>query len=63
MADSSKKTREPTQSRNLVIRCMGNNRVPFQIDPQIGKADLNHAQFVSYLGVLTRSKVSILVPD
>jgi len=64
MADSSKKTREPTRLRNLVIRRMGNNRVPVQVDLQTGRAsNPNHAPFVSYLGVLARSKVSILIPD
>jgi len=64
MADSSKKTREPTRLRNLVIRRMGNKKVPVQTDPQTRRAsDPNHAQFVSYLGVLARSKVSILVLD
>jgi len=61
---SSKNTKEPTRLRNLVIRHMGNNKVLVQIDPQTSRASSpNHAQFISYLGVLTRSKVSILVPD
>jgi len=43
---------------------LGGARVLIDIDPQTGRAsDPNHAQFVSYLGVLARSKVSILVPN
>jgi len=50
--------------RNLIIRCMGNNRIPVQIDSQTSRAlGSNHAEFVSYLGVLTRSMVSIFVSD
>jgi len=64
MADSSKKTREATRLRNLVIRRMGNARVPIQIDPQTSRElGPNHAQVLSYLRILTRPKVSILAPD
>jgi len=47
-----------------MIRHMGSQKVPFQVDPQTGRASgPNQAQFVSYLGVLAQSKVSILIPD
>jgi len=64
MADSSKKTREATRLRALTISHLGGVRVPVDIDPQTGRASgPNQARFVTYLGVLARSKVSILVPD
>jgi len=64
MAYSSKKTTEATRLKGLAISHLGGARVPVDIDPYIGKAlGPNHAQFLSYLCVLARSKVSILVPD
>jgi len=38
MAESSRKTKDPTRLRNLVIRRMGINKVPIQIDPQTSRA-------------------------
>jgi len=64
MADSSKKTREATRLRAISINRIGGVRVPVYIGPQTSRASgPNQAQFASYLGVLARPKVSILVPD
>jgi len=64
MADSSKKTKAATSLRALTVSRLGGSRVPIDIDPQTSRASgPNHGQFVSYLGVLARSKVSILLPD
>jgi len=52
-----KKAREATCLRGLTIGCLGGVRVPIDIDPHIGRASVpNHAQFVSYLGVLAHSR-------
>jgi len=64
MTDSSKKTKEPTSLKALTISRPSGSRVPVDIDPQTSSASgLYHGQFVSYLGVLAHSKVSILLPD
>ena len=64
MVESSKKTREPTRLRHLAIRRLGNARVSIDIDIQTSMTlDPIHAQFVNYLGILTRSKMSNFVPD
>ena len=64
MADYSKKTREGTRMKAIAINRLGGVEVPVDVDPQTGRASgLNKAQFASYLGVLARIKVSILVPD
>jgi len=53
MVESSKKTKDPTRLRNIVIRHMDNNRVLVQINLRTNRtSDPNHGQFVSYLGVL-----------
>jgi len=64
MADSSKKTREATRMKAIAINHLGGVKFPVDVDPQAGRASgPNKAQFASYLGVLARTKVSILVPD
>jgi len=64
MVESSKKTREVTWLRHLVITHLGNVIVPFEIDHWTGKSSgTNQAQYVSFLGVLTQLKVFILVHD
>jgi len=64
MADSSKKTREATRMKIIAINRLSGVKVPVDVDPQTGRASSpNKAQFTSYLGVLARTKVSILVPD
>jgi len=64
MDDSSKKTREATRMRVIAINRLDGVKVSVHIDPHTGRAsDPNQAQFASYLGVLARTKVFILVPD
>jgi len=64
MADSSKKTTKGTRLKAIAINRLGGIEIPVDIDPQNGRASSpNGAKFGSYLGVLARSKVSILVPD
>jgi len=64
MAKSSKKTREVNRLRALTMSCLGGSKVPDDIYPETGRASgPNHVQFVSYLGILTRTKVSILLLD
>ena len=64
MVDSSKKTREATRLKAIAINRLGGIKIPVDIDPRSGRASgPNGAKFGSYLGVLARSKVSILVPD
>jgi len=64
MVNSSKKTREATRLKAIAINRLGGIKIPVYIDPQSGRASgPNGEKFGSYLGVLTRSKVSILVPD
>jgi len=64
MADSSKKTREAKHLKAIAINRLGVINIPVDIDPQSGRASgPNGAKFGSYLGVLARSKISILVPD
>jgi len=64
MADSSKKTRDTTRLKAIAINRLDGIKIPVDIDPQSGRASgPNSAKFGSYLGVLARSKVSILVPD
>jgi len=63
MADSSRKSREFTCLRGIIVTRVGGSRVAVQIDPQAGRASgPNSPQFSSYLGVLARTKVSILLP-
>ena len=48
----------------IAINRLSGIKIPVDIDPQSGRASgPNGAKFGSYLGVLARSKVSILVPD
>jgi len=64
MADSSKKTRETTRLKAIAINHLGGIKIPVDIDPQSGSASgLNGTKFGSYLSVLARPKVSILVLD
>jgi len=64
MVEPSRKYREATRLTALTVNRMGGSKVPVNIDPQTGRShDPNHPKFVSYLGVLTRTKVSILLPD
>jgi len=64
IADSSKKTSEATRLKAIAINRLSGIRIPVDIDPQSGRASgPNGAKFGSYLGVLARLKVSILVPD
>jgi len=64
MADSSKKTREATRLKAIVINRLGGIKILVDIDPQSGRASSpNGAKFGSYLGILARSKLYILVPD
>jgi len=64
MADYSKKTREATRLKAIAINRLGGIKIPVDIDPHSGRASgPNGVKFGSYLGVLARSKVSILVPD
>ena len=64
MADSSKKTREATRLKAIAINRLSGIKIPVDIDPQSGRAlGPNGAKFGSYLGVLARSKISILVHD
>jgi len=63
MADSSRKSREFTCLRGIIVTRVGGSRVAVQIDPQAGRASgPNSPQFSSYLGVLAPTKVSILLP-
>ena len=63
MSDSQKKSREPTRLRDVTASRLGGLKVVVDLDPQTGWASgPNRVMFVSYLGVLTRTKVSILVP-
>ena len=64
MVDSSKKNREATCLKAIAINRLGGIKMPVDIDPQSGRASgPNGSKFGDYLGVLARSKVSILVPD
>jgi len=64
MVESSKKTRKATRLRDLAISRLGDPRVPIDINHQMNRVSgPNHAKFVSYLGVLTQSKVLILVSN
>jgi len=63
MSDSQKKSREPTRLRDVTASRLGGLKVVVDLDPQTGRASgPNRAVFVSYLGVLAHTKVSILVP-
>jgi len=63
MADSQMKSREPARLRGVTASQLGGSKVVVNIDPQTGRTSgPNRAQFSSYLGVLTRTKVSILFP-
>ena len=63
MSDSQKKSKEPTRLRDVTASRLGGLKVVVDLDPQTGRASgPNRAVFVSYLGVLARTKVSILVP-
>jgi len=62
MANSQRKSREPTQFRGITASRLGGSKVLVDIDPQIGRASgPNRAQFSNYLGVLACTKVSILL--
>jgi len=63
MSDSRKKSREPTRLRDVSASRLGGLKVVVDLDPQTGRASgPNRVVFVSYLGVLARTKVSTLVP-
>jgi len=63
MVDSSRKSRESIRLRGIISTRIGGSKVAIQIDPQTGRAfGPNSPQFSSYLGVLARTKVSILLP-
>jgi len=62
MSDSQKKSREPTRLRDVTASRLGGLKVIVDLDPQTDRASgPNRAVFVSYLGVLAGTKVSILV--
>jgi len=61
MTESSKKSREATRMKHLALKRLTKGKVHVEIDPHTGRAKgPNRNDFVSYLGVLARSKVSIL---
>jgi len=63
MADSQRKSREPTRLRDVTASRLGGSKVIVDLNPQTGRAsDPNRVVFVSYLGVLTHTKMSILFP-
>ena len=63
MSDSQKKSREPTRLRDVTASRLGGLKVVVDLDPQTGWASgPNRVMFVSYLGVLTHTKMSILFP-
>jgi len=63
MAESSKKTREATRMKHLALKRLTKGKVHVEIDPHTRRAKgPNRKDFVSYLGVLARSKLSILKP-
>jgi len=63
MADSQRKSREPTRLRGITASRLGGSKVLVDINPQTGRASSpNHPQFFSYLGVLAGTKISILLP-
>jgi len=56
MADSQKKSREPTRLRGVTTSQLGGSEVVVDIDPPTCRASgLNRAQFANYLGVLART--------
>jgi len=62
MVDSQRKSREPTRLRDVTASRLGGSKVVVDLDPQTGRASgPNRVVFFSYLGVLTRTKVSILL--
>jgi len=61
MVESSQKTREATRMKHLARKQLIKGKVQVEIDPHTRRAKgPNQNDFVSYLGVLARSKVSIL---
>jgi len=64
MADSQDKSREATRLKDITASRLGGFKVAIDFDPQTARASgLNHVMFNSYLGVLARTKVSILYPS
>jgi len=62
MADSQRKSRESTRLRGNTASRLSGSKVLVDINPQTGRASgPNRAQISSYLGVLTRTNVSILL--
>jgi len=62
MDDSQRKSRESTRLRGVTASRLGCSKVVVDIDPQTGRTSgPNRAQFASYLGVLARMKVFILL--
>jgi len=63
MADSQDKSRQTTRLRDITASRLGGFKVTVDFDPQTARASgPNRAVFNSYLGVLARTKVSILYP-
>ena len=61
---TSKKGRRGTRLRELTISREADQRLPIQFDAQTGRALGEHsAKFTSYVALLARSKVSILIDD
>jgi len=64
MADSQGKSREPTRLRDITVSRLGGFEVVIDLNPQTARAlGPNRAVFNNYLGVLARTKVSILLPS
>jgi len=64
MADSQGKSREPTRLRDITACRLGGFKVVVDLDPQTVRASgPNCVVFNNYLGVLARTKVSILLPS
>ena len=59
-----KKGRRATRLRELNISRSSDQKLPIQFDMQTGRATGEHkARFTSYVALLGRSKVSILIED
>jgi len=61
---SNKKTRAATHLQKQALKRLSNAKTHVDIDPQTGRPiGPNRQNFVTYLGVLAQTKVSILEPD
>ena len=61
---SKKKTRTTTRIQKQALKRLSNAKTHMDIDPQTGRhIGPNRQKFVTYLGVLARTKVSILESD